>query len=85
MMDTRDMPIAGDYAWQEAANARKIAEGSAEADAASRAELERQVFVLRGQVAFLSEHLLDLAEKVMPLNYKGESVRMLMKIKENNW
>ena len=80
-----DMPTAGDYAWASARNAENIAKGAAEADASSRAELERQITVLRGQVAFLAEHLIDVVNESGTLYVYGSDMEMLKKIKENNW
>jgi hypothetical protein len=79
-----DMPTAGDYAVQEARNARAYAEGAAREDAASRAELERQIIVLRGQVAFLTGYVIDLV-KGSGEWYLSNDMDMLEKIKENNW
>lgn len=84
MMDPRDMPTAGDYAWQEATNARNIAEGAAKADVTSRAELEKQVFVLRGQVAFLTEFLTPLL-RGKTAHLTESDWKTLEQIKENIW
>jgi hypothetical protein len=84
MMDPRDMPTAGDYAWSEARNARAIAEGSAKKDAASREELEAQVFVLRGQVAFLADHVVDLLTRTGAY-VPPEDKKTLRQIGENAW
>lgn len=84
MMDPRDMPTSGDYAWASASNAEKIAEGAAKANAASREELEKQVFVLRGQVSFLAYYVQDLLHRtgayVGPVDKKT-----LAQIEENVW
>lgn len=78
------MPTAGDYAWTAAQQAQRTAEGNAHRDAASRAELERQIIVLRGQVAFLTGHLIDLV-KGSGEWYLSSDMELLEKIKENNW
>lgn len=83
MMDPRDMPTAGDYAWQEARNAQAYAEGAAQEDAASREELERQIIVLRGQVAFLTGHVIEVLKGSAV--YRSSDMELLEKIKENNW
>ena len=84
MMNPRDMPTAGDYALREAEVARQVAEGSAKADAASREELEKQVFVLRGQVSFLAYYVQDLLHRtgayIGPVDKKT-----LAQIEENAW
>lgn len=88
MMDPRDMPTAGDYAQATAQQALNTARANGSADAASRAELEKQVFVLRGQVAFLADHVIDLLKgsgKDSGMWYAESEMETLNTIKENNW
>lgn len=84
MMDRRDMPTAKDYSYQEAYGAEQAEKARAREAAKSREELDREITVLRGQVAFLSGFVIDLV-KGSGEWYLSSDMEMLEKIKENNW
>ncbi len=82
MMDPKDMPTAGDYAYEEAYGAEQAEKKRARDAAKSREELEKQIVVLRGQVAFLAGYL---SRQFWDDGQTMEDVVSLEKIKDNNW
>ncbi len=83
-MDARDMPTAADYAYAEAYGAEQAEKKRARDAAKSREELEKQIVVLRGQVAFLTGFVIDLVRGSGEW-YISNDMDMLEKIKENDW
>lgn len=83
-MDARDMPTAGDYAYQQAYGAEQAEKKRARDAVKSREELEKQIVVLRGQVAFLAGFVSELADR-NDMWISIDDIGLMEKIKENNW
>lgn len=83
-MDARDMPTAADYAYQEAYGADQAEKKRARDVAKSREDLEKQIVVLRGQVAFLAGFVSELVNRTEMWS-SIDDIRLMEKIKENDW